>query len=52
MRAQAIEKILRLIMEETDAERLANLKTKAHIILDREDNRAASVIREVMNERV
>ena len=52
MRAQAIEKFLRLIMEEKEVSRLDNLKAKASIVLDRGDDRAASVIREVMNGRV
>lgn len=65
MRAQAIEKLLTLIAGAVDDlpfrddvfwseeyKRLSNLKAKAHILLNREDNRAASVIRELMNNEV
>lgn len=52
MRAQAIEKMLRLVLDEVDkgnTPRMQQLKAKACILLDREDDRDASVIRELMN---
>ena len=57
MRTQAIEKVLRLIVDECrsgedDYYRIETLCAKAEILLNRDDNRAASVIRELMNERV
>lgn len=55
MRAQAIEKMLRLVLDEVgngDTPRMQQLKAKACILLDREDDRDESVIRELMNERI
>ena len=55
MRQQALEEILRLILDEVgkgNTPRMQQLKAKANIIMNREDNRDASVIRELMNERV
>ena len=55
MRQQALEEILRLILDEVDkgnTPRMQQLKAKANIILNREDDRDASVIRELINERV
>lgn len=56
MRAQAIEKLLTLIVAEvgyiSNDPRLNTLKAKAHILLNRDDDRAASVIRELMNNEV
>ena len=58
MRTEPIEKLLRMICDEVDhavnpvPNRLRNYCTKARIVMDRSsgnDNRAASVIREVMN---
>ena len=57
MRAQAMEKLLRKMTTWVNADVdddhrmvvLKNLATKAEILTDREDNRAASVIRELMN---
>ena len=55
MRQQALEEILRLILDEVDkgnTPRMQQLKVKANIILNREDDRDASVIRELINERI
>lgn len=61
MRAQAIEKMLRLLSDEAqkvcdavfDADiewcRFENLNAKAQILLDRDDSRSASVVREILN---
>ncbi len=53
MRSQAVEKILRKICEEIpdDADvTLRNYKVKAQIVMDRDDTRSASVIRELINQ--
>lgn len=59
MRAQAMEKVLRKIIKELNyvdlalvpdaSDALINYMAKAEIILDRGDERAASVIREMIN---
>ena len=62
MRQQAIEKVLKIIINELTEnyvmengdEYLEALIAKANIVLDRDDgsDRSASVIRELVNERV
>lgn len=48
MRAQAMENLLKDIIECDNEEQMKNLKTKASIILDRDRNDAL-VIRELIN---
>lgn len=52
MRANAMEKLLSLMVEaymDGNAEAMANYVAKARIIMDRSDDKAASVIRELVN---
>tara|TARA_R110002074_G_scaffold110320_1_gene237426 strand:- start:264 stop:428 length:165 start_codon:yes stop_codon:yes gene_type:complete len=52
MRANAIEKGLVMLLNATaheDDTYIQNVRTKCLILLDRKDDRAASVIRELMN---
>lgn len=56
LRAQAMEKLLAKICDEVDhavnpiPNHLRNYCTKARILMDRNDDRAASVIRELENQ--
>ena len=52
MRAQAIEKVLSNLVDAIQAghdERIANYCVKAQILMERDNNQSASVIREMMN---
>tara|TARA_R110000737_G_scaffold31564_1_gene50033 strand:+ start:748 stop:912 length:165 start_codon:yes stop_codon:yes gene_type:complete len=52
VRAQAIEKVLSNLVDAIQAghdERIKNYCVKAQILMDRSDNQAASVVREMMN---
>lgn len=55
MRTQAIEKLLKLIVKESKGAanltpNMKNYMAKAEIILNRDDDRDASVIRELINQ--
>lgn len=64
MRAVAIEKMLRAIIKNSEdvvyldghgdgaADKQTNLLAKASILINRNDNRSASVIKEILNERI
>lgn len=58
MRANAIEKLLILIMDHwdeqgiTDDQKMSCLVTKGRILTDRSDTSSASVIRELVNNKL